>query len=175
MTAHSHETLRGRTQQLIDYQQDANERGEWTFFVDEMYHPKCVYSCEYAGTMLVRAEGIEEIKSTHYGQDMQHGWEGWSFPYLGIYTGDDNRVITHWMNRGPGKRADGSYYETPGISFIEYDKDLKIVSQLDLFDFAHQMRLCDELEAAGLLSPALKENWVLPSKKRLVEMLQQEN
>ncbi len=175
MTMHSQEALRTRTQQLIDYQQEANKRNEWTFFVTEMYHPKCVYSCEYAGTMLVRAEGIEEINSTHYGRDMLHGWEGWSFPYLGIYTGDGNRVITHWMNRGPGARADGSHYETPGISFIEYDRDLKIINQLDLFDFAHQMHLCDELEAAGLLSLELKENWVIPSKKRLTEMLQQGN
>ena len=172
MPMHSHTALRERTQQLIDYQDQATQRNEWTFFVDEMYHAQCIYSCEYAGTMLVQAKGIEEIKTTHYGRDMQHGWEGWSFPYLGIYTGDDDRVITHWTNRGPGKRPDGSCYETPGISFIQYDAQLKIISQLDLFDLAHQMRLCDELEAAGLLSAVLKENWVIPSKKRLVDMLQ---
>ena len=52
-----------------------------------------------------------------------------------------------------------------------YGGDGKFTSQYDLFDFAHQMRLCDELEAAGLLDPRLKQEWVLPSKKRLVDML----
>jgi hypothetical protein len=33
------------------------------------------------------------------------------------------------------------------------------------------MRLCDELDDAGLLSPQLKENWVRPMKAKLIEML----
>ena len=167
----STEQLRQRTHQLIDFHQQATERNDWTWFVDEIYAPDCVYSCEYGGTMQVRANGIEEIKTTHYGRDMQHGWEGWQFPYIGIYVGDHNRVITHWKNRGPGKRPDGSYYETPGISFITWNADLLICEQLDLFDIAHQMKLCDELAAAGLLSGQLLESWVIPVKQRLREML----
>ncbi len=46
-------------------------------------------------------------------------------------------------------------------------------SQYDLFDLAHQMHLCDELDAAGLLSPKLKAEWVQPVKKRLMHMLAQ--
>jgi hypothetical protein len=38
---------------------------------------------------------------------------------------------------------------------------------------AHQMRLCDELEAAGLLDAKLKTDWVIPMKRRLIDMLQQ--
>ena len=44
--------------------------------------------------------------------------------------------------------------------------------QLDLFDLAHQMHLCDELEDAGLLSPTLKANWVVPMKRKLIAMLE---
>ncbi len=171
MTEHSPVALRKRVEYLISCHAEAEQRNEWTFFVDELYAEDCVYSCEYAGTMLVRSEGIEEIKNTHYGRDMQHGWEGWSFPYTGIYVSAENRVITHWMNRGPGQRADGSYYETPGISFLRFNADMKIAEQLDLFDLAHQMWLCDQLEAAGLLSPVLCENWVVPTKARLIAML----
>ena len=40
-----------------------------------------------------------------------------------------------------------------------------------MFDIGHQMELCDELEAAGLLLPRLKEEWVIPMKKRLLAML----
>ena len=40
-----------------------------------------------------------------------------------------------------------------------------------MFDLAHQMKLCDDLEAAGLLSAELKENWVQPMKTRLQAQL----
>jgi len=72
---------------------------------------------------------------------------------------------------GPGRRADGSHYETHGVSFITYGGNGMFSSQYDLFDLAHQMRLCDELDAAGLLSPKLKAEWVQPVKQRLIDML----
>lgn len=156
---------------LIKFHGEAEKSNEWTFFVDQMYTEDCIYSCEYGGTMLVEAKGIQEIKETHYGRDMQHGWEGWTFPYMSTYTNDKGQGITHWTNRGPGLREDGTFYETPGISFMDFNADGKISRQLDMFDIAHQMHLCDELEAVGLLSPALKENWVVPMKQRIIEML----
>jgi hypothetical protein len=164
-------TLRATADKLINAHQEASQTNEWTFFVDELYASDCIYTCEYAGVMEVVADGIEEIKATHYGRDMLVGWEGWTFPYLGVYTGSDNRLITHWMNRGPGKRPDGSYYETPGISFITLNSEAKICRQFDMFDLAHQMRLCDDLEDAGLLSPRLKAEWVLPMKEKLEAQL----
>ncbi|HUH38098.1 MAG TPA: nuclear transport factor 2 family protein [Spongiibacteraceae bacterium] len=160
------EQLESATQRLVDAQGEAERRNEWTFFVDSIYAPDSVYICEYAGTMLVKAEGREQIKATHYGRDMQN-WEGWTFPSQGIYIGSDNRIINHWMNRGPGLRADGSYFETPGLSFIRFNDAMQIEHQLDMFDLAHQMVLCDQLEAAGLLSAALKSSWVVPMKNKL--------
>jgi ketosteroid isomerase-like protein len=164
-------TLRAAADKLIRAHHQASIDNEWTFFVDEIYAQDCVYTCEYAGVMTVTANGSEEIKATHYGRDMQVGWEGWTFPYLGLYTGSDNRLVTHWMNRGPGQRPDGSHYETPGISFITLNAEARIVRQFDLFDLAHQMRLCDELAEAGLLSATLLEHWVKPMKARLREQL----
>jgi len=168
----SQEICQRAAQKLIAFHREAEQRNEWTFFVDEMYARECVYVCEYAGTMRVCANGIDEIKATHYGRDMQRGWEGWTFPYLDVYVGNEGRVVTHWMNRGPGKRPDGSYFETPGISFITFNGDGRITAQFDVFDLAHQMHLCDELEVHGLLSPELKQNWVIPMKTRLFTMLQ---
>jgi hypothetical protein len=167
----SDDALRATANRLIAAHEEASRTNEWTFFVDELYARDCIYTCEYAGVMTVTANGIDEIKATHYGRDMQVGWEGWTFPYIGVYTGTDNRLITHWMNRGPGNRADGSFYETPGISFITLDGDARICRQFDLFDLAHQMRLCDDLDDAGLLSPQLKEQWVKPMKAMLKEQL----
>ena len=165
------EELRRTADRLIDYHRQASELNEWTFFVDELYAPGCIYTCEYAGVMQVVANGINEIKATHYGRDMQRGWEGWTFPYEGVYVGTGNRLVTHWLNRGPGLRPDGTHYETPGISFLAQDENARIARQFDMFDLAHQMHLCDELEDAGLLSPELKQNWVLPMKEKLQEML----
>jgi ketosteroid isomerase-like protein len=171
MIALSDETLRTTANKLIAAHAEASRTDDWHFFVDELYAPDCVYTCEYAGVMEVTASGVDEIKATHYGRDMQVGWEGWTFPYRGVYTGADNSLVNHWMNRGPGTRTDGSYYETPGISFLTLNSDAKICRQFDMFDLAHQMRLCDDLEDAGLLSAQLKEQWVLPMKEKLEAQL----
>jgi hypothetical protein len=167
----SDDVLRAAASKLIAAHEQASRTNEWTFFVDEIYAVDCIYTCEYAGVMNVTANGIDEIKATHYGRDMQVGWEGWTFPYMDVYTGSANNLITHWMNRGPGKKPDGSFYETPGISFITLDDDARICRQFDMFDLAHQMHLCDELEQAGLLSAQLKQEWVLPMKARLQAQL----
>lgn len=150
---------------------EAARRNEWEWIADKFYAERCDYVCEYGGTLRVHATTRDEIRATHYGRDMRVGWEGWSFP-IERYATHDNRIITHWWNRGPGRRADGSWFQTPGISFITVDDDGLFTEQLDLFDLAHQMHLCDELEAAGLLSATLKANWVVPMKRRLIEMLQ---
>lgn len=170
MAHFDHKELEDAADRLIAYHEEATRRNEWTFFVDSCYTKDCVYICEYAGVMLVKAEGTDQIKATHYGRDMQHGWEGWSFPYMGRAVAGD-QVVTHWMNRGPGTRADGSFFETNGISFLTYAGNGQFSRQYDLFDLAHQMKLCDELEAVGLLSPELKQNWVIPMKRRLIEQL----
>jgi len=171
MTQLSEATLRATADKLKAAHQQASITNEWTFFVDQLYAADCVYTCEYAGVMQVVANGIDEIKATHYGRDMLVGWEGWTFPYMGVYTGNNNNLITHWLNRGPGQREDGSYFETPGVSFITLNDDGRIVRQFDMFDLAHQMGLCDDLEGAGLLSPQLKEQWVLPMKEKLTAAL----
>ncbi|KAA1193183.1 nuclear transport factor 2 family protein [Pseudohalioglobus sediminis] len=172
MTRLSEQVLRATAERLIAAHQAASISNDWLAFVDELYATDCVYTCEYAGVMNVTANGIEEIKATHYGRDMQVGWEGWTFPYEGVYVGAQNNLVTHWLNRGPGTRADGSYFQTPGVSFITLNSDARISRQFDMFDLAHQMLLCDELEDAGLLSPRLKAEWVLPMKEKLAQQLQ---
>jgi hypothetical protein len=167
----SESTLRATADKLIAAHEEACLTNDWIFFVDEIYAQDCIYTCQYAGVLDVTATGIDEIKATHYGRDMNVGWEGWTFPYMGVYTGTDNRLITHWMNRGPGTREDGSHFESPGVSFLTLDGQARICHQLDMFDLAHQMKLCDELEDAGLLSPQLKAQWVLPMKQKLEAQL----
>ena len=156
---------------LTDAFVEAARRNEWGWIADRFYAPDCQYLCEYGGTMRVLATSRDEVRATHYGRDMLVGWDHWSFPIEG-WTVKGQQIVTQWWNRGPGQRPDGSYYQTPGVSIITLGDDGLITRQLDLFDLAHQMHLCDELEDAGLLSPQLKENWVRPMKAKLIAMLQ---
>lgn len=162
--------LESRAIALTEAFKEAARRNEWAWIADEFYADQCKYVCEYAGTMHVFARNRDEIRATHYGRDMLVGWEGWSFP-IEYFTTNGNRIITHWWNRGPGMRADGTYYQTPGVSLITVGDDGLFTHQRDLFDLAHQMHLCDELDAVGLLSPQLKTQWVIPTKRRLLAQL----
>ncbi len=153
---------------LIAHQGQASESGDWSSWAERFYTPDAVYICEYGPLDTVEARGLEAIKATHLGRDME-GWENWTFPYI-FRMVDGERVMTQWMNRGPGRRPDGSYYETPGVSWFSYAGKGKFCYQFDLFDIAHQMQLCDELDEQGLLKPVLREK-VAAIKRRLVETL----
>lgn len=171
--AHPYEEIADTVERLIQAFEECERRNSWSWLADEFYHENCVYTCEYGGAMKVVANGREDIRRTHYGRDMDvgSGWAGWSFPIVDYGIRGDS-IITHWKNRGPGKRPDGSYYETPGVSFITYGGDGKFSSQFDMFDIGHQMVLCDELDEAGLLSERLKAEWVAPMKQRIIDKLQ---
>ncbi len=149
---------------------EAEQRGTWSWIADELYHEDATYYCPYGGVMPVFARNRAEIAATHYGRDMDVGtaWTGWSFPIVEFAVRGD-QIFSRWKNRGPGRRADGSYYETDGVSFITYGGGGKFSSQIDLFDLGHQMKLCDELKEAGLLDPALEREWVAPMKRRLLD------
>lgn len=170
MTEFSEAEVRAAAERLIDHHDRASEVTDWTFYVDESYTEDAVYICEYAGVRVTKAVGRAEIKATHYGDDMG-GFEEWTFPYEG-YAINGDKIITRWWNRGPGRRENGDYFQSPGVSFITYAGDGMFSHQHDMFDLGHQMRICDELEDAGLLSPKLKEGWVKPMKKLLIESLQ---
>jgi hypothetical protein len=171
--SYSHHEVEAAIKGLANAFVEAERTNKWAWIADKYYHENCIYTCPYAGAMPVVANGRDEIRRTHYGRDMDvgSGWKGWSFPIIGWAINGD-QIISHWLNRGPGKRPDGTHYETHGVSFITYGGDGKFSSQYDLFDLAHQMNLCDELDAAGLLSPRLKQEWVLPVKQRLFDMLE---
>ena len=154
----------------IGYQQNAAQTNDWNSWADEIFTPDALYICEYGPLTTVAARGIDEIKATHLGGDME-GWEGWTFPYI-FRLVDGDKAMTQWMNRGPGKRADGSYFETPGVSWLTYAGNGKFSYQFDMFDIAHQVKLCDELYECGLLSEALKVK-MQALKQQLIDTLQQ--
>ena len=125
---YAHAEVEAAIRGLSEAFKEAERRGSWSWLADEFYHEDCVYTCPYGGTMLVVANGREEIRRTHYGRDMEVGaaWKGWSFPIFDWGINGD-RIISRWANRGPGRRPDGSYYETQGVSFITYGGRRKVL------------------------------------------------
>ena len=65
---------------------------------------------------------VEHHEGTFVGRPKILAWlvpvmarcKGWVYPIEWIAI-DGNRAIYKWLNRLPGKRADGSYYEFPGL------------------------------------------------------------
>ena len=168
------EEVEGAIERLREAFAEAERRNHWAWIADEFYHEDATYHCPYGGVMPVFARSRDEIRQTHYGRDMDvgSGWMGWSFPIVDFAVNGE-RIFSRWVNRGPGLRADGSHYETEGVSFITYGGDGKFSSQYDLFDIGHQMKLCDELKEAGLLNEALERDWVAPMKRRIVDGMMQ--
>jgi ketosteroid isomerase-like protein len=88
-----------------------------------------------------RVEGIEAIKK--FLVESMAGLEGWTFPRQWTMV-EGNRLVSCWQNRLPGARADGSHYEAPGISVLEYAGDGKFSSEEDILNMAHVTELIQE-------------------------------
>lgn len=55
-------------------------------------------------------------------RDSMQGLEDWKFPTDWCVI-EGNRVVSKFRNQLPGQRADGTYYEVPGVSVLEYAGD----------------------------------------------------
>jgi len=124
----------------------AEQDGDWgrlaDFYTDDAVY---VYAGLAAGGM-VEARGRDAIRQLVLARDMED-YRGWTFPHEWAVI-EGNRIVTKWQNRGPGTRPDGTYYEAPGISVIEYAGGGKFDSQWDLFDRLSVKAVKDQSEAA---------------------------
>ena len=85
---------------------------------------------------------VEHHEGTFKGRDKILAWlvpvmdrcRGWTYPIDWVAI-DGNRVIYHWMNRLPGKRPVGAFYEWPGISVIQYAGDGQWSFQEDVYNW----------------------------------------
>lgn len=85
---------------------------------------------------------VEHHEGTFKGRDKILAWlipvmdrcRGWTYPIDWVAI-DGTRVIYHWMNRLPGKRPDGAFYEWPGISVIQYAGDGQWSFQEDVYNW----------------------------------------
>lgn len=88
-----------------------------------------------------RVEGIAAIKE--FLVESMQGLEDWTFPRQWTAV-EGNRLISGWLNRLPGARADGSFYEAPGVSIMVYAGDGKFSYEEDLLNMVHVTELIRE-------------------------------
>ncbi len=88
-----------------------------------------------------RVEGLPAIRK--FLAESMLGLEDWQFPTQWTVV-EGNRLVSCWMNRLPGQRDDGSFYEAPGISTFEYAGGGKFASSYDLLNMAHIHELIAE-------------------------------
>jgi limonene-1,2-epoxide hydrolase len=109
----------------------------------------------YGRTFTPHAVYVEHHEGTFVGREAILAWlvpvmekcKGWTFPveWLAI---DGNRVIHKWLNRLPGKRADGSYYEFAGVSISEYAGGGQFSFQEDIYNWEESLKVLKEYAAA---------------------------
>jgi len=88
-----------------------------------------------------RVDGVAEIRK--FLSESMTGLDGWTFVnQWHAITGD--RLVTCWMNRLPGRRPDGSYYEAPGVSIFTYAGGGKFSGEYDILNMVHVNELIEE-------------------------------
>jgi ketosteroid isomerase-like protein len=86
------------------------------------------------------------------------GLEGWVFPRQWTVV-EGNRLVSCWQNRLPGRRADGSPYEAPGISIMTYAGNGLFSLEEDILNMVHVAELIRESgwrPGAGFTPPPRK-------------------
>jgi hypothetical protein len=133
---------------LAEAFKEAERTNKWAWIADKFYHRDCVYTCPYAGAMPVVARSRDEIRATHYGRDMDvgSGWAGWSFPILN-WAIEGDQIISHWVNRGPGRRPDGSYTR-PTAPSLPMAVAVRFLAMISLTSRTRCI-WCDEPDAAA--------------------------
>ena len=88
-----------------------------------------------------RVDGIDNI--VKFLEDSMRGLEDWTFP-LEWMAVDGDYLITGWQNRLPGRRADGTYYQVPGMSRLRYAGDGRFSYEQDLINMVHMLEVMKE-------------------------------
>lgn len=116
--------------------------GAWDSLADLFAEDASYYDVFY-GWMYGR-EAIREFLRA-----AMKGIEDWTFPaQWSVIT--EGRVVVHWMNRLPGRRPDGAFYEFPGTSSITFDDAGRIVQQMDIYDGISAIKVIFEAKLGGL-------------------------
>lgn len=115
---------------------------DWAALADQFAADATYYDAYYG-----RFHGREAIRA--FLERAMGGFETWEFPVQWAEVGE-GRVVAHLMNRAPGRRADGSYFEFPSVSCITYDHSGQVIDQMDLYDCLGAMKIVAESKSGVL-------------------------
>jgi limonene-1,2-epoxide hydrolase len=73
--------------------------------------------------------------------------KGWTYPVEWVCV-DGNRVVHKWLNRLPGTRADGSFYEFAGFTAMEYAGNGQFSFQEDIYNRTETDAIIEEWKRA---------------------------
>ena len=88
-----------------------------------------------------RFKGREAIR--RFMHDSMQGLKEWRFPTEWSVI-DGNRVVNRFLNRLPGRRPDGTYYDVPGVSILEYAGGGKFSFEEDVINMFHLYEVLKE-------------------------------
>jgi hypothetical protein len=123
MTTFAREEIEREFKRRVEIQ----ERNDWKAF-GETFTADAVYVEHHEGTF----EGRDNILA--WLVPVMARCRGWTYPIDWVAI-DGKRVIYHWLNRLPGRRPNGAFYEWPGISVIEYAGNGEWSFQEDIYNW----------------------------------------
>lgn len=88
-----------------------------------------------------RVDGRDNIVA--FFLESMRGLEEWTFP-LEWHAVDGDFLVTGWQNRLPGRRADGTFYQAPGMSRLRYAGDGRFDYEQDLINMVHMIEVMQE-------------------------------
>lgn len=116
------------------------ERDDWQAFGDT-FTDNAVYVEHHEGTFRGRKAILDWLLP------VMAQCKGWTYPIDWVAI-DGNRVIYHWQNRLPGRRADGSYYQFAGVSITDYAGGGKWSFQEDIYNWESALEVLKEWKRA---------------------------
>ena len=117
--------------------QDADD---WAGF-GNTFTEDAVYLEHHYGTFRGRQRILEWLVPV-----MEH-CKDWTFPVEWLCI-DGNRTVHKWLNRLPGKRPDGTYYEFAGITVMEYAGNGLFSFQEDMYNRHETDKVLEEWRVA---------------------------
>jgi len=81
-----------------------------------------------------KVEGLAAIKT--FLEESMAGLDDWLFPVEWVAI-DGDHVIIKWIQRLPGQRADGSTYDSSGVSLLTYAGDGRFSRSEDHLNMLH--------------------------------------
>lgn len=125
---------------------EAVHRGErtWSSLGEEFFTEDAVFVDPAWG----RVKGRAAIAA--FMEESMAGLDDWTFPEEWTMS-DGDRVVSMWWNRLPGERADGTPFQAPGLSVLQYAGEGRFSLEMDVLNMAE---IGEVIGDSGWLPPA---------------------